>query len=54
MALGQVDEAQKILNSIYADKSTTNVGENFVDRSDVLLKQMNFIAMYNKSALHIK
>ena len=54
MALGQIDEAQKILNGIYADKTTTNVGANFVDRSYVLLSQMNFIAMYNRTALKLK
>lgn len=44
------------LQDIYKDQVTTTVAtqpEPFVDRSELLLEQMNFIATYNKQLLHI-
>jgi hypothetical protein len=49
--LKKVDEK---LTKMYEDKTTTLAQTNFIDRSDVLLSQMNFIALNNKSFLDIK
>ena len=55
MAVANLKKIDKKLNDIYKDQVTTNVASNepFVDRSDVLLAQMNFIAVANKQALHL-
>lgn len=51
--LKNIDEK---LNNIYKDQVTTTVTANaepFVDKSELLFEQMNFIAAYNKQLLHI-
>ena len=52
MGLKTVD---KKLQDIYKDQVTTSAApsEPYVDRSELLFEQMNFIAAYNKSLLHI-
>lgn len=56
MALANLKKIDKNLKKIYENQTTTPVvpAEPFVDRSDVLFAQMNFIAMANKEALHLK
>lgn len=55
MALKNLKSVDKKLQDIYKDQVTTasSSAEPFVDRSDLLFEQMNFIAAYNKSLLHI-
>lgn len=48
---GKIDDK---LTKIYENQVTTNTSSNWVDRSQTLLDQMNFIALNNKSFLHIK
>ena len=46
---------EQTLQEIYKDKITTTVAlqpQPFVDKTDLLLNQMNFIAAYNKQLLH--
>lgn len=52
--LGKIDDK---LTKIYENQITTNkstTSENWVDRSQTLLDQMNFIALNNKSFLNLK
>jgi hypothetical protein len=56
MALANLKKIDKKLQDIYKDQVTTTVvaqPEPFVDKSDLLFQQMNFIATYNKQMLHI-
>jgi hypothetical protein len=56
MALKNLKSVDKKLQDIYKDQVTTSVAastEPYVDRSELLFEQMNFIAAYNKSLLHI-
>lgn len=56
MAVANLKKLDKKLKDIYKDQVTTSVAatpEPFVDKSELLLEQMNFIAAYNKSLLHI-
>lgn len=55
MAVANLKKIDNKLKDMYKDKVTTNAapGQPFVDRSDVLLEQMNFIAMANRQALHL-
>jgi len=56
MALKNLKTVDKKLQDIYKDQVTTTAAaptEPYVDRSDLLFEQMNFIAAYNKSLLHI-
>lgn len=56
MAVANLKKIDKKLQDIYKDQVTTTVAaapEPFVDRSDLLFQQMNFIAAYNKQMLHI-
>lgn len=56
MALKNLKKIDKKLQDIYKDQITTTVAvvpEPFVDKSELLFQQMNFIAAYNKSLLHI-
>lgn len=56
MALKNLKKIDSKLQDIYKDQITTTVAtqqQPFVDRSDLLFQQMNFIAAYNKSLLHI-
>lgn len=55
MAVANLKKIDKKLTDMYKDQVTTNVSSNepYVDRSDMLLAQMNFIAFANKQALHL-
>ena len=56
MALKNLKKIDKKLQDIYKDKVTTTVAvtpQPFVDKSELLFQQMNFIAAYNKQLLHI-
>lgn len=55
MAVANLKKIDEKLNTLYKDQVTTNISKDaFVDRSDILLAQMNFIAVANKQALHIQ
>jgi len=56
MALKNLKKIDKNLQNIYKDQVTTTVAvqpQPFVDKTELLLEQMNFIAAYNKQLLHI-
>jgi hypothetical protein len=54
MAVANLKKIDEKLNNMYKDQVTTNVdNDKFVDRSDVLMAQMNFIAMANRQSLHL-
>lgn len=55
MALKNLKKIDSKLQDIYKDQVTTAVApsEPFVDRSELIFEQLNFIAAYNKSLLHI-
>lgn len=56
MPLTNIEKIDEKLTKIYEDQITTNVqhsSQNWIDRSDILLEQMNFIALNNKSFLNI-
>lgn len=54
-SLKDVNKIDDKLNKIYENQVTTNVpATNWVDRSQALLDQMNFIALNNKSFLNVK
>lgn len=48
---GKINEK---LTQIYENQITTNTPTAWEDRSEVLFKQMNFIALNNKSYLNLK
>ena len=56
MAVANLKNIDEKLQDIYKTQMTSQintVAEPYVDRTDLLLEQMNFIAAYNKSLLHI-
>ena len=56
MAVANLKKIDNKLKDIYKDQTTNAVAssvEPFVDRTELLLEQMNFIAAYNKQLLHI-
>ena len=56
MALKNLKKIDKKLQDIYKDQVTTTVAvtpQPFVDKSELLFQQINFIAAYNKQLLHI-
>ena len=56
MALKNVKDVDKKLQDMYKNQVTTTVAtqpQPFVDKTDLLIEQMNFIAAYNKQLLHI-
>jgi len=56
MALKNVKDVDKKLQDMYKNQVTTTVAvqpQPFVDKTELLLDQMNFIAAYNKQLLHI-
>ena len=56
MALKNLKKIDKNLQNIYKDQITTTVAvqpQPFVDKTELLLEQMNFIPAYNKQLLHI-
>lgn len=53
MAIKELNEIDKKLIKMYENQVTTNTSSDFVDKSQVLLSQMNFIAMNNKNFLNL-
>ncbi len=55
MAVANLKKIDEKLKDIYSEQVTTtaNNAQPFVDRSELLFEQMNFIAIYNKQALHL-
>ena len=53
MAVANLKKIDDKLKSMYDEQVTVNNNQPFVDRSDLLFEQMNFIAMANKQALHL-
>ena len=56
MAIANLKKLDKKLQDIYKDQVTTTVAvqpQPFVDKSELLFQQMNFIATYNKQMLHL-
>lgn len=53
MALQNLSEIDDRLTKIYENKVTTNTPSDWTDRSQLLLEQMNFIALNNKSFLKL-
>ncbi len=50
MILKDVEKIDEKLTKMYENQITTNANtEHYIDKSDVLLNQMTFIAMNNKS-----
>lgn len=54
MAIKELSKIDSKLIQMYADQVTTTTPANYPDRSDMLFEQMNFIALNNKSFLHLK
>ena len=57
MTLKNVEKIDEKLAKIYENQVTTNAPTssiNWIDRSQTLLDQMNFIALNNKSFLNLK
>lgn len=57
MTLKDLEKIDEKLTKIYENQITTNAptpSMNWVDRSETLLEQMNFIALNNKSFLNLK
>ena len=56
MAVANLKKIDSKLKDMYKNQTTNAVAdkvEPFVDRTELLLEQMNFIAAYNKQLLHI-
>ena len=56
MAVANLKKIDNKLKDIYKDQVTNNATSNvepFVDKTELLIDQMNFIAAYNKQLLHI-
>ncbi len=55
MAIANLKKLDEKLHDMYKDQVTTTAEkkDDFVDKSDLLFEQMNFIAAYNKQMLHI-
>ncbi len=54
MAVKNLNKIDDKLKTMYDNQVTLATNQAFVDRSDLLFEQMNFIAMANKQALHLK
>lgn len=55
MAVANLKKIDDKLKDLYSEQITTtaNNAQPYVDRSDLLFEQMNFIAFNNKQALHL-
>jgi len=53
MAVANLKKIDEKLKNIYDNQITVNNNQPFEDRSEMLLAQMNFIAVANKQALHL-
>lgn len=54
MAIKDLNQIDDKLNKIYENQVTTATPTDYIDRSEILLAQMQFIAIYNKSFIKIK
>lgn len=53
MAVANLNKVDEKLKEMYSQQVTTNNADTFVDKSELLFEQMNFIAFNNKQALHL-
>ncbi len=53
MAVANLKKIDDQLKNIYDNQVTVNNNQPFEDKSELLLAQMNFIAIANKQALHL-
>lgn len=53
MAIKELNKIDDRLIQMYANQVTTNTSEEYVDKSNVLFEQMNFIALNNRSFLNL-
>ena len=54
MAVANLNKIDDKLKTMYSEQVTVPANtQPFVDKSELLFEQMNFIAIYNKQALHL-
>ncbi len=56
MAVANLKKIDEKLKNLYSEQVTTATAaspQTYVDRSELLFEQMNFIAFNNKQALHL-
>jgi len=55
MAVADLNKIDDKLKEMYKEQTvnSSETSNSFVDKSDLLFEQMNFIAVYNKQALHL-
>ncbi len=53
MAVANLKKIDDKLKDMYSEQITQQPVQQYVDRSDLLFEQMNFIAFNNKQALHL-
>lgn len=53
-SLTEINKIDEKLIKVYETQTTVNAATEYVDRSDVLFSQMNFIALNNKSFLNLR
>jgi len=53
MAVANLNKVDDKLKQMYDGQVTATNASEYVDRSDLLFEQMNFIAFNNKQALHL-
>ena len=53
MAVANLKKIDDKLKDMYSEQITQPPVQQYVDRSDLLFEQMNFIAFNNKQALHL-
>lgn len=54
MAIKELSTIDDRLNKMYQNQTTTNTTSDYIDKSDILLAQMQFIANYNRSYMKLK
>lgn len=54
MAIKELNKIDDKLIKMYENQVTTIASSNYEDKSQILIAQMNFIAMNNKSFLNLK
>ncbi|MFA7658277.1 MAG: hypothetical protein WCY19_02470 [Candidatus Gastranaerophilaceae bacterium] len=54
MAIKGLNKIDDNLTKIYENQVTTSTSSEWVDKTDILIAQMNFIALNNKSFLNLK
>lgn len=54
MAIKELNKIDDKLIKMYTNQVTTNVSDDYIDKSDILFAQMNFIAINNRSFLNLK